>query len=120
MQRLLSVFQSYFVRRLLFFAPTLLAVCLLTFGLSQCAAGDPVELYIESDTAQMDAKSAFSTEAYKNVAAKLGMDKPIFYLTIDAQAYPDTLYRFFFKKTTQNRRANHFEVRQLAKNCALF
>ncbi|MFM2268790.1 MAG: hypothetical protein RL757_2231 [Bacteroidota bacterium] len=95
MRYLHFIYRSYFFRRLMFFVPTLLAICIITFGMSQCAAGDPVLLALEMEVGQ--ANAPVSDIAYHQMARKLGTDKPVFYGSILPISFPDTLFKFLYR-----------------------
>jgi len=88
---------SYIVKRLLLFIPTLLIISLAAFTLSNVAPGDPVELRLsggmQSSQAGQSSEFLAGERAYREKAEELGYDKPVFYFSIHAAAYPDTLYR---------------------------
>lgn len=84
----------YLLKRFLLFLPTLLLLSFLAFGLSQCTVGDPVEQMLSSEGAM----SSFTTytryqREYATTARELGLDRPVFYLSVQPAAYPDTLHR---------------------------
>ncbi len=82
----------YLLKRILLFVPTLLLISLLAFGLSKVAPGDPVE----SVNKKSDNDGTYLKDrerVYKETARLLGLDKPVFYFSLSAAAYPDTLYR---------------------------
>lgn len=96
---------TYLLKRILLFLPTLLLVSLLAFGLSRLAPGDPVAQYLGEDvfgktTRPEDLLAA--EKGYAQTAAMLHLDKPAFYFSIAAKAYPDTLYRvqIGYRRTT--------------------
>ena len=81
---------QYLLKRILLFIPTLLVISLLAFALSKIAPGDPAE----PDREQTENANYERTEdIYNQKAARLGLDKPAFYLSFLPKAYPDTLYR---------------------------
>lgn len=82
----------YFVRRVLLAIPTLLAITLITFGLSKCAPKDK-DLEIEQEHHHESYQQQRRDIALK--AARLGLDKPAFYCTISTAAMPDTLFKIF-------------------------
>jgi peptide/nickel transport system permease protein len=85
---------SYLFKRLLLALPTLLIVSWIAFGLSKCAPGDPVErIFGEDLSSSIDPER--QARAYAHKARQLGLDKPIFYISIRSHALPDTLYRIF-------------------------
>lgn len=88
----------YLLKRLLLLAPTLLAALVLTFGLSRLVPGDPVQ---EADAEESDRFPKTETELlrmYRSKAARLGLDKPVFYFSFQPAAYPDTLYLIPFRE----------------------
>ncbi len=72
----------YLLHRLLLAIPTLLVVSWATFALSYCSGGDPVP-YDYDDQPQ----------AYLARARQLKLDKPLFYISLQSWALPDTLHR---------------------------
>ncbi|GJM32318.1 MAG: hypothetical protein DHS20C18_13190 [Saprospiraceae bacterium] len=92
---------QYIVKRILIFLPTLLVISFLAFGLSQCTPGDPVE-----ETMAVGEKGFISREAYdrnyRQLAHQMGLDRPVFYLSLSALAYPDTLHRIVRKDQREN------------------
>lgn len=85
----------YLVRRILIFIPTFMVISLLAFIISTNAPGDPVERL----TNAADAEGAASTQNTSNkqdrerIRQELGLDKPIFYVSMGAWSQSDTLYR---------------------------
>ncbi len=85
----------YILKRLLIFFPTLIAISLLTFIISQKAPGDPVETMLsrnqggEGQAAQKQA----TEKAYMRQRHELGLDKPVFYFALSNATSSDTLYR---------------------------
>lgn len=90
----------FLARRLLIFLPTLLVISFLAFGLSTCTPGDPVVLFLNTGNnpgAQLSDPGAYD-RSYREMAASLGIDKPVFYFSVTTSAYPDTLHRFVQKE----------------------
>lgn len=84
----------YLLRRTALALPTLLVISLVTFGLSKCAPVDPVrEVYGVSLLPTLDPEA--QGQAYRQNAAKLGLDKPAFYFSITTAVVPDTAYLIF-------------------------
>jgi peptide/nickel transport system permease protein len=87
----------FLLKRLLLFVPTLLAVSLIAFGLSRLTPGDPVLHYLVTnpfETAISTPQALLQAEKhYRQAAGTLGQDKPAFYLSVKAKAWPDTLHR---------------------------
>jgi len=79
---------KYLFKRVLIFIPTLFAISLIAFWLSKMAPGDPTDEYLGEDT------GLESTEKVReDIAKRFGLDKPVFYLSFTAAAYPDTLFK---------------------------
>lgn len=84
---------TYLLKRILWFIPTLIAISFLAFGLSKCTPGDPVmQACFPEDTPFEE--QIFELE-YQRCAKSLGVDRPAFYFSLSAAAYPDTLHRIF-------------------------
>lgn len=93
----------YLVKRLFLFLPTILVISLLAFGLSRCTPGDPIQCYLpESIDGQFSMNPAQYERAYRQVAKKLGWDKPAFYFRIGPAAFPDTLYQVLLRNRREN------------------
>lgn len=82
----------YFLRRLLIAMPTLLIVSLAVFGISKCAPGDPVEALFPEELRSEPGREA---EQYQRAARQLGLDKPVFYLTLAPAPFPDTFWKVY-------------------------
>ncbi|MBL7793615.1 MAG: ABC transporter permease [Saprospiraceae bacterium] len=98
---------KFLARRLLIFLPTLIVISFLAFGLSTCTPGDPVMLFLNlgnNPGAQLSNPTSYENE-YREMAASLGIDKPVFYFTITTSAYPDTLHHFVQKERRECVRA---------------
>lgn len=88
----------YILRRILLFIPNLLLVSFLVFGLSALIPGSPVLTRMPQirEVENAGRMSAFQYEKqYTRQAKALGLDKPLFYLSVHSRALPDTLYRIF-------------------------
>jgi peptide/nickel transport system permease protein len=88
----------YLLQRLLLFAPTLLVVLVLVFGLSQLVPGDPVQEANADEFEQRSISEADLLRMYHRRAARMGLDKPAFFFSIQPAAYPDTLYKIPFRQ----------------------
>ncbi|NRA49288.1 MAG: hypothetical protein HRU12_09145, partial [Phaeodactylibacter sp.] len=93
---------QYLLKRLLIFLPTLLVISLLSFGLSKVAPGDPVEQRNRDMGGGMQRPLKDADRVYRETSAYLGLDKPVFYLSLSSAAYPDTLYRIFKRDEREN------------------
>lgn len=87
----------YFLKRILIMAPTLLTALVFIFALSRLVPGD---LVVEQFEEELDESRLGEEElliTYQRKATRLGLDKPVFYLSIQPAAYPDTLYKIPFR-----------------------
>ena len=89
----------YVARRVLFFIPTLIVITVIGFAISVHAPGDPVERMMSAagTTGELGAQSASQAEQKRHWRQKLGLDMPVFYLSLEKLSYPDTLYRVYDK-----------------------
>ncbi len=85
----------YIIKRLLVFIPTLLIISFLSFLISVNAPGDPVAKIVtamgQDGTASQNSDANEKTK--KLVRQQLGLDKPLFYISLGTFADCDTLYR---------------------------
>jgi peptide/nickel transport system permease protein len=87
---------KYLLRRLLIIVPTMFAIMSLSFMISRNTPGDIVATIASSDAA--DQHSSFRTREdgqreYQRVKTDLGLDGPVFYVSMKSIAYPDTMHR---------------------------
>jgi peptide/nickel transport system permease protein len=82
---------KYLLKRILIFIPMLFVISLITFWLSKLAPGDP--LYDENPEME---------KVIDEMAKRLGLDKPVFYLNFTSAAYPDTLYNIKSRLKREN------------------
>lgn len=87
----------YFLKRLFLLAPTLLVALVLTFGLSRLVPGDPVQDAHEEEFEQSTQSEAEQLRMYRARSARMGLDKPVFYVSFQPAAYPDTLHKIPFR-----------------------
>ncbi|MCB0380230.1 MAG: hypothetical protein KDD24_03165, partial [Flavobacteriales bacterium] len=95
---------KYLIKRVLVFIPTLIIISLLAFVISINAPGDPVERLLKSANKEGTANEQ-SNSAKKDkeaIRAKLGLDLPIFYLSLSTLADCDTLYKIADKAQQDN------------------
>ena len=117
---------KYISKRFLYFIPTLIIIALLTFALSKMAPGDPVKLALgnkdQGGEAGQASEKLADEKAYMEMADKLGMNLPTFYLTLSTQSTPDTLYKFVKKPQIEtlerfiNQYGNWPEIEKYYKN----
>jgi len=86
---------KYALKRILTFIPMLIAISLLSFVISINAPGDPVERLSKAAGSEGSAEqqSGASKKIKQELRKKLGLDLPIFYLSITDLAASDTLYK---------------------------
>jgi peptide/nickel transport system permease protein len=89
---------KYILRRILIFIPTLFVITLLAFIISVNAPGDPVErMMSSSQTGEQFARSLNTREIESFWRKKLGLDLPLFYISLHSMSVPDTLYKIYNK-----------------------
>ncbi len=86
---------KYTLKRVLTFIPMLIAISLIAFIISINAPGDPVERLSKAagNEGSVDQQSGASKKVKQELRRKLGLDLPIFYLSITDLASSDTLYK---------------------------
>ena len=86
---------KYAFKRILTFIPMLIAISLLSFVISINAPGDPVERLSKAagNEGSAEQQSGASKKIKQELRKKLGLDLPIFYLSITDLATSDTLYK---------------------------
>ena len=86
---------KYTIQRIITFIPMLIAISLLSFIISINAPGDPVERLAKSSESEGSAQeqSGASKKIKAELRKKLGLDLPIFYISISDFASSDTLYK---------------------------
>lgn len=89
------MFNTYIVRRILVFIPTLFVISLIAFVISVNAPGDPVEAFFEgAKSGKSGSQKSSQVEAAKDTLRhELGLDLPVFYVTLSTYAEPDTFYK---------------------------
>ncbi len=97
---------QYIVKRILIFIPTLFVISLITFMLSVSVPGDPVEQMLggggsAGEIGQSSSRLA-SERAYIDKRKELGLDLPIFYVSLSNAAMPDSLHRIHRKQHKAN------------------
>jgi peptide/nickel transport system permease protein len=85
----------YLVKRLLWSIPTLLAVVVIGFVLLVNTPGDPVNtiLHLSSDDDPLLSSNANVERQRKEWEEKLGLNLPLFYVTMQSNAIPDSLFK---------------------------
>jgi peptide/nickel transport system permease protein len=91
---------NYLLKRLLWSVPTLFAVVIIGFVLLVYSPGDPIDtvLGIGGNEDPLKPASPFVENQKRDWEEKLGLNLPLFYITIQSSALPDTLYKIPDKK----------------------
>ena len=86
---------KYTIKRIVTFIPMLIAISLIAFIISINAPGDPVERLSKAagNEGTADQQSGASKKIKQELRKKLGLDLPIFYVSITDLASCDTLYK---------------------------
>ena len=86
---------KYILRRIFIFLPTLVAITLLGFAIMVSAPGDPVERMVVAaqSSGEIGSQTANQVEQKMFWSKKLGLDLPIFYVSLSTLAQSDTLDR---------------------------
>ncbi|MCW3084124.1 MAG: hypothetical protein JWP12_1490 [Bacteroidetes bacterium] len=90
---------KYIFKRILIFIPTLIVITLLGFVISVNAPGDPVERMVSAAQSggEVSTQSANLLEQKIFWRKKLGLDLPVFYVSLTSVSRPDTLYKIYDK-----------------------
>ncbi len=81
----------YLIKRLLLFIPTLMVVSLVAFLISIHAPGDPTDQLAAEQSAGADQVSM--RQLKQEIREKLGLNLPVFYVSLVTRADIDTVYR---------------------------
>ena len=86
---------KYTIKRVVTFIPMLIAISLIAFIISINAPGDPVERLSKAagNEGSAEQQSGASKKIKQELRKKLGLDLPIFYISIADLASSDTLYK---------------------------
>ncbi|MFL5753022.1 MAG: ABC transporter permease subunit [Bacteroidia bacterium] len=89
----------YILKRILIFIPTLFVITLVGFIISVNAPGDPVERMVVAAQSggEIGSQTVSQIEQKLHWKRKLGLDLPVFYLSLSKLSYPDTLYKVYDK-----------------------
>ncbi len=86
----------FFVRRLFYFLPVLVIISLLSFIISRMAPGDPADRMVQVQTGagshMLTEQRLIQKEEWRK---KLGLDLPLFYVTLQALSEPDWLGKIY-------------------------
>lgn len=88
---------KYILRRILIFIPTLIIITLIGFVLSINAPGDPVERMVSAAQSGGEIGTQTVNQIEQKIfwRKKLGLDLPVFYVSLTSLSRPDTLYRIY-------------------------
>lgn len=84
---------SYLIKRLLTFIPALFVITIIGFIISVNAPGDPVDRILSGSGDENQTNNIFKSDQYLQYRKTLGLDLPVFYLSVRSLAEPDTLNR---------------------------
>jgi len=95
---------KYILRRILVFIPTLIIISLMAFVISIAAPGDPVERLVNSAGGEngQGKNGNVSEELKQKKRHELGLDLPVFYVSLGSLADCDTLYKIPDKARREN------------------
>ncbi|MFZ1593248.1 MAG: hypothetical protein WAT27_14240, partial [Chitinophagales bacterium] len=87
----------YLLKRILFFIPTLIIISLLAFIISINAPGDPLDRMVSAQESggEFSTQTANTAKEKERWRKKLGLDLPVFYVSLSNAATPDTLYKVY-------------------------
>ncbi|MCY7409261.1 MAG: ABC transporter permease [Chitinophagales bacterium] len=87
----------YVLKRILLFIPTLVVISLLAFMISVNAPGDPVSRMMTTAESGDILNSKTEVQLQQKIywTHKLGLDLPLFYMSMVPLSFPDTLYKIF-------------------------
>jgi peptide/nickel transport system permease protein len=88
---------TYIFKRILLFIPTLFVITLLGFIISVNAPGNPVERMVSAAESggEVSSQTKNQEEQTKFWTKKLGLDLPVFYVSLTSLAHPDTLHKVY-------------------------
>lgn len=86
----------FFIKRILLFIPTLFIISLFAFLINKMAPGDPVERNVQNISGagnkSLDQQRTIQKKFWRS---KLGLDLPVFYISLRPFSEPDTLFRIY-------------------------
>jgi peptide/nickel transport system permease protein len=90
---------TYIFKRILIFIPTLIVITLLGFIISVNAPGDPVERMVSAAESggEVSSQTRNQQEQIDFWTKKLGLDLPVFYVSLTSLAHPDSLHKIHDK-----------------------
>ncbi|MBK7957691.1 MAG: hypothetical protein IPK03_05965 [Bacteroidetes bacterium] len=113
---------KYILKRIIYFVPTLIIIALCTFLLSKMAPGDPVKSALGNQDKGGEAGQASEKMAgersYYEMAEKMGLHLPTFYVSLTNAATPDSMYKII-KKPHRGFGAHDCQLWKLARDSEL-
>lgn len=95
----------YILKRILIFIPTLVIITLLGFALMAASPGDPLDMVMSAGENDVESKNnPYIIQKKKMLRHELGLDLPLFYLSISSAAIPEGIQAF---EDAQRRAAIH-------------
>ena len=85
----------YLLKRLFYFICTCFAVALVAFLVTVASPGDPVDRLTSYAQGGQEAFQPVRESEKARLRHRLGLDLPVFYVSLHSAAEPDTLYRIF-------------------------
>lgn len=94
----------YIVKRILIFIPTLFLISILAFVISVNSPADPVEQLTRAASMEggVEDKNSAENSIKNEIRKKLGLDLPLFYVSLASWADCDTLHLIPEKKSREN------------------
>ncbi len=94
----------YIVKRILIFIPTLFLISILAFVISVNSPADPVEQLTRAASMEggVEDKNSAENSIKNEIRKKLGLDLPLFYMSLASWADCDTLHLIPEKKSREN------------------
>ena len=83
----------YVLRRLMIAVPVMVAISLGAFLLMNAMPGDPVDRWLASGGNTLKSSPAALQSEKQRIRSQLGLDLPLFYVSLASWAHPDTLYK---------------------------
>ena len=119
---------TYIFKRIFIFIPTLVVITLLGFIISVNAPGNPVERMVSAaeSSGAVSSQTRNQEEQVKFWTHKLGLDLPVFYISLTSLAHPDTLFKIYDKNEREAldrlicNYGNWEVIQQYAKNLNAF
>ncbi len=96
---------EYVAKRLLWFIPTLFVITLIGFTLLVNSPGDPLDLLVSSLNSRQGTNGNDLEQQKTHWRKQLGLDLPLFYISISQLSEPDTLYKLYDQQALKTYKA---------------